>query len=297
MSACVGPVELSVVIVAYNTASVIDACLQSILREEEIGLEIYVVDNASSDDGAAIVRTRYPAVRLIANEANRGFAAANNQALPYCSGRYILFLNPDTILYPGTLRTLISFMDGNPRVGLAGPVLRNPDGSLQQSVSFKYPGHNYARRELAGLPGKVACVMGACQIVRSNLIRAVGGFDEDFFLYGEDEDLCLRIRKEGYEIACVKAATVLHYGGYSERTSAPEEFWSRRVHAEYLFFRKHYQPATIRRIARVHLLRSTWRAVWLAAVHPLSRDKKVIAWKRAKYRAAGEAARRFLAGL
>ena len=193
-------IDFSIVIVSYNTADLIGECLASAFASEDCEKEIFVVDNASTDDSADVVRRQFPGVHLVANVENRGFAAANNQVLPLCRGRYLLFLNPDTVLPPLSLKTLGDFLERNPRVGLAGARIVNPDGTDQESVSRRYPGEKFAVGELTGLPGRIACVLGAAMAARAEIIRAVNGFDESFFLYGEDEDLCLRIRKAGYEI-------------------------------------------------------------------------------------------------
>ena len=290
-----GETELSVVIVTYNTADLIGPCLASVTEGQDVPLEIFVVDNASSDGGADLVRAEFPRVRLVRNSGNRGFGAANNQVLGECRGRYILLLNPDTVVPPGALREMVAYMDAHPRVGLAGPRLLQPDGSRQDSVSFRYPGEKHASSETEGLAGTIACVMGSCQIVRPDLMREVGGFDEDFFLYGEDQDLCLRIRKRGYAIGCVESAEVMHYGGKSERGFPPADVWRKKMAAEYLFYRKHYLPDTIRRIARAHRLRAAWRLSVLGCTVPFTRDREAVSAKQGKYRALRDAARRWMA--
>ena len=220
--------DVSVVIVSYNTADLIEACLHSVRASAGASLETFVVDNASPDGGAALVRERFPWVRLVENRENRGFGAANNQVLGECTGRYIVLLNPDTEANPEVFRRMVAWMDAHPEVGLAGPTVNNPDGSRQDTVSRTYPGQKRTAGELSGLPGEIACVMGACQIVRTGLMRELGGFDEDFFLYGEDQDLCLRIRKKGFRIGHVGDAILLHHGGKSERGSLPVESGGRR---------------------------------------------------------------------
>ena len=255
--------EVSVVVVSYNTADLIEACLLSVRASEGISLETFVVDNASSDGGAALVRGKFPWVRLVENRENRGFGAANNQVLSESAGRYIVLLNPDTEATPQAFRRMVDYMDAHPDVGLAGPSVRNLDGTRQDTISRSYPGEKRSAGEVAGLPGEIACVMGACQIVRAGLMRDIGGFDEDFFLYGEDQDLCLRIRKKGYEIGHVAPAVILHHGGMSERGTPPVEVWRKKASAEYLFYRKHYRPETVRKIARAHALRERLRIALL----------------------------------
>ena len=249
-----------IIIVTYNTADMIGMCLDSLGLDTDPFREVFVVDNASTDEGVEMVRNRYPWAQLTVNKENSGFAAANNQVLPLCRGRYLYYLNPDAKLTgPGVVEECVRFMDANPQVGLAGTRLINPDGSLQESVSWRYPGQKFAISEMEGLKGEIACVMGASMIARTDLIRRIGGFDEEFTLYGEDQDLCLRVRREGYEIGYIDDAVVLHYGGRSERQSLPAEVWKKKSTAEYLFYRKHYLPETIARIRRADLYKARFR--------------------------------------
>jgi len=276
--------EVSVVIVSYNTADLIEACLLSVRASDGVSLETFVVDNASSDGGAALVREKFPWVRLVENRENRGFGAANNQVLAECTGRYIVLLNPDTEATPEAFRRMAAWMDANPRVGLAGPTINNSDGSRQDTVSRTYPGQKRTAGELSGLPGEIACVMGACQIVRTELMRKLGGFDEEFFLYGEDQDLCLRIRKEGYRIGHVDDAVIRHHGGKSERGSLPADVWRKKALAEYLFYRKHYRPETVLRIARAHVRRERRRMLLTRFSLPFVRDRARAVAKLERYR-------------
>lgn len=275
--------NLSIIIVSYNTKNVIVDCLESILTTNNITKKIFVIDNASTDGSSDFIKDNFPSVHLVANTENVGFAAANNQVLPQCKEKYVFFLNPDTEVMSDTFSKAISFMDANPSVGLAGTKIINPDGTLQWSVSYKYPGQRYTANELSGLPGKIACVLGAGMIVRSELIKEIGGFDEDFFLYGEDQDLCLRIRKLGYEIGYIDSATVVHLGGQSEKDSLSSEVWKKKIHAEYILYRKHYLPKTIKRISRAHIIKAWWRILTLKLLFPFTRDKTKVTDKLGKY--------------
>lgn len=288
--------DVSVVIVSYNTADLIEACLHSVRASDGVSLETFVVDNASSDGGAALVREKFPWVRLVENRENRGFGAANNQVLAECAGRYIVLLNPDTEATPEAFRKMAAWMDANPRVGLAGPTVNNPDGSRQDTVSRTYPGQKRTAGELSGLPGEIACVMGACQIVRTGLMRELGGFDEKFFLYGEDQDLCLRIRKKGNEIGHIDPAVILHHGGKSERGVPPVEMWRKKALAEYLFYRKHYRPETIRRIARAHRFREMRKILLTRVSLPFVRDRARALERMERYRVVYDIAGRQLGG-
>ena len=237
--------DISIIIVSYNTVNLTLACLASLQTPDDLEKEIFVVDNSSTDNSVALIRDRFPQVTVIANQQNNGFGTANNQALRHCQGRYIIFLNPDTAIVKDTLPKAVLYMDNNSPIGLAGAKILNPDGSLQPSVSYKYPGEKFTGSELKGLAGNIACVMGAFMIARRPLIDELHGFDEDFFLYGEDQDLAWRIREKGYSIGYIEDAKVLHWGGQSEVQTPPAARQAKKLKAEYLFYHKHYLPATI----------------------------------------------------
>jgi N-acetylglucosaminyl-diphospho-decaprenol L-rhamnosyltransferase len=276
--------DFSIIIVSYNTADLIRNCLASVLASNDCEKEIYVVDNASTDGSVEMIRKSFPRINLIANPMNKGFAAANNQVLSECRGRFLFYLNPDTILAPDTLKTLLLFMEENPHIGLAGARMINPDGTNQESVSYRYPGEKFTAGELKGLPGPIACVLGAAMVARAGIIQTVKGFDEAFFLYGEDQDLCLRIRRAGYEIGYAESAIVMHIGGQSERQSASAERWRKKVRAEYQFYRKHYRPETIARIRRVDTAKALWRIFTLQLAMPFVKDRTAAEDKLTKYR-------------
>ena len=283
------PMDVSIIVVTYNSADMIGMCLDSLGLDTDPSREVFVVDNASTDGGAEMVRNRYPWIHLTVNKENRGFAAANNQVLPLCRGRYLYYLNPDAKLTgPGVLEECIRFMDANPQFGLAGTRLINPDGTPQKSISQRYPGQKFTRSEMVGLKGNIACVMGSSMFARTDLIRRIGGFDEEFILYGEDQDLCLRVRRAGYEIGYIDDAVVLHYGGRSERQSLPAEVWKKKTRAEYLFYRKHYLPETISRIRRADVRKARFRLLTLKLTMPFTRDRARAEGKRNKYRAIYE---------
>jgi GT2 family glycosyltransferase len=278
------PPEVSIVIVTYHSDDVIGSCLDSIGAGGNVSREVFLVDNASGDGTAEIVRAKYPSVHLIANHSNRGFSAANNQAIPLCRGRYLFFLNPDAELTGGCLETAVRHMDENPAVGLAGTKVVYPDGVLQETISLRYPGERHTKGELKELKGPIACVLGASMIARAEPIRAIGGFDEDYFLYGEDQELCLRIRQHGLDIGYIGEAVVRHIGGHSERASASADRWRRKTLAEYRFYRKHYNPETIRKITRENRLKAWWRTLTIPLTLPFLRDGEAARDKLVKYR-------------
>jgi len=259
-------------------------CLHSIRSQSGHNPEVILVDNASQDNSVELTKDFLPWLKLIANKRNLGFGRANNQALKISRGGYIYFLNPDTELKEGVLDAIIEFMESNPEVGLAGTRILNPDGSSQSSVERRYPGERHSRAELSKLKGDIAWVSGASMIARRSVMREVMGFDERFFLYGEDLDLCLAVRNAGWTIGYIPGALVIHWGGVSERDTLPIDIWKKKLHAEFLFYHKHYSERTIRAIRRANILQALWRIFTLNLTLPFCRNKESSLKKLDKYR-------------
>ena len=276
--------DLSVIIVNYNTVDLLVRCLDSVASQSNVNSEVIVVDNASRDNSREEISKNYPWVKLMASRQNLGFAGANNKALNICKGKYIYYLNPDTEVRPGAFKCMIGYMDSHPEVGLAGTRLINPDGSFQSSMEKQYPGERYAKRELEGLKGDIAWVMGASMIVGRDVVEALQGFDENYFLYGEDLDLCLRVRRAGWEIGYIQDAVVLHWGGQSERNSLPVEVWEKKLEAEFIFYKKHYTKKVIQAIKRESLIQAYWRVLTLKLTLPFHKDKEKLLNKLEKYK-------------
>ena len=276
--------DISVIIVNYNTAELLAACLKSLMAPFQPRMEVIVVDNASNDDSVRRLTHNFSWVKVIANERNLGFSRANNQALKISKGKYVFFLNPDTVVKPGALDAIIAFMETHTDVGLAGTRLVNPDGSLQSSVERRYPGQRRAKQELIGLKGRIAWVLGASMIARRFIVDALGGFDERFFLYGEEQDLCLRIRKAGWKIGFISDAVVVHWGGQSESNTPAIGVWRKKFAAESLFYRIHYSRRSILRIHRANVLQAIWRIFSLKLTYSFCADKKASLAKLSKYK-------------
>lgn len=277
------PYDLSVIIVNYSTVDYLVRCLNSI-APQKTNNQVIVVDNASWDDSRRVTKNKFPWVKLITNDRNHGFARANNQALKICEGNYVYFLNPDTEVKPGAFQAMVKFMDCHPDIGLAGTQIVYPDGSFQSSVERHYPGERHTKYELRELKGEIAWVLGASMIVRKSIIDDLRGFDERFFLYGEDQDLCLRIRKAGRSIGYIPDAVVVHWGGQSERNNLPVEVWKKKYNAELLFYKKHYTKRSIHAIMRGNLIQALWRVLTLKLILPFCNDKKTPLEKLDKYR-------------
>ena len=231
--------ELSVVVVSYNTRDLTRRCLRSVQEHAKgIATELILVDNASADGSADMVRTEFPEVRLIANANNRGFAAANNQAFEIARGRYVLLLNPDTEVLEGTLEKVLAFAQRNPAAGVVGCRVRYPDGT-QQSTFFRFlrlstvivnlfvPNRWMRKSEGLGRSRYVGAdldatqdvevVAGCFMLVPPAAIDQVGGMDEGYFMYGEEADWCYRMRRAGWSALYYPDATILHHGGQSAR--------------------------------------------------------------------------------
>jgi hypothetical protein len=244
--------DLSIIIVNYNTAEDLGNCLRSVLPSAaRLDLEILVVDNASPDASVDMVRREFPEVRLVCNDRNLGFPAANNQALPLAEGRYILLLNPDTVVPPGSLERLVLFMDQNPHCGVCGPVLVDAKGEVAAEIRRPSPWRwllqalrlqRFYLRPVRGGPAEA--VSGSCLAFRRCLAAEVGELDEGLF-WAEDVDFCLRAARAGYGIAVVPDCRVTHIGGRSARTNRAEAL--RRQYLSALgFFHKHGSPAEVR---------------------------------------------------
>ena len=226
---------ISVVIVTYNNADVIEDCLRSLLETAPTrGLDVTVVDNASSDGTAAVVTGRFPGVTFVANARNLGFAAGNNEGARMTSGDRLLLLNPDTVVRPGALAALADALDARPDLGIVGAFL--VDCSLEPAMSYgEFPTLGWAlaqtapvrrlgvksRRRVGGVPARseashdVDYVSGACLMIRRGLWESLGGLDEEFFAYFEETDLCLRARKAGWCVGFVAEGEVQHLEGAS----------------------------------------------------------------------------------
>jgi GT2 family glycosyltransferase len=259
--------ELSIVIVSYNTKDLLRECLLTVHREATgLNSEIFVIDNNSSDSSPLMVETEFPQVNVIRSPINLGFGAANNLALEAAQGRYIVLLNSDAFLSGSALKLARDHMNVHPRAGLGGARLVGRDFSWQPSarmfphlitdalvhtgLSAKYPksrffGH-FDRTWADPLqPSQADWVPGAFSIIRAEVLHEVGFFDPRFFLYGEEVDLCRRIKKAGYEIWYWPDVVVTHIGGESSRHMndvdlSGSQVVNWRMRSTLLYYRKHH---------------------------------------------------------
>lgn len=257
--------DISVLTVNYNTADLIKACVNSVLSQLDVNLEMIVIDNASADNSVEVLRTYGDKIILLDNKDNLGFGKANNQGFRYSKGRYLFLLNPDAgFLTEKDLSNAVKFMDAHPEFGLVGTRIVDSHGQHVVTISDHYPRQNQTSADFSKLPGKWATVLGASMIIRRDVYEKVKGFDEDYFLYAEETDLCLRIRQLGYQIGYTDEITVTHVGSASERKSPPERVIRRKKSAKYLFYSKHYPKADVIQMAKRDLRQSKWHLFILA---------------------------------
>lgn len=239
--------DLSIVIVNWNCHRYTAECIASIHQNPlTADYEIVVVDNASTDGSAQVLREAYPQIRLIVSEENIGFARANNLGLQHCSGTYVLFLNPDTVILSDALDEMYRYISSSDAIGALGCKLLNDDRTVQASCIQRFPtilgealDSDFLRQRFpgsrmwgtaplfdpAGNDGvEVEMISGACIMAPLAVLRLLGGFSSDYFMYGEDMDLCYRIRQLGRKVCYLGRAQIVHYGGKSTKQREAESF-------------------------------------------------------------------------
>jgi N-acetylglucosaminyl-diphospho-decaprenol L-rhamnosyltransferase len=266
--------QLAVVIINYNTREQLRACLATVTKQ--MPSEVIVVDNNSSDGSAEMVQSHYPSVLLRANEINVGYGTAANHAIAGCTAKYVLLLNADTLLQPGALEAFSTYLDLHPRAAVLGPRLVDPDGNLQASC-YPFPTPldtflenststillgRFIRRYVPGLRKLylrtwphdrariVPWIKGAAVAVRRDAFEAVGGFDESFFMYFEDADLCFRLNAAGWQVHFAPVTAVVHVGGASTvqyRADMSVQLFASTVR----FYQRHYPRARVAKLLLV----------------------------------------------
>ncbi|MBN1877628.1 MAG: glycosyltransferase family 2 protein [Anaerolineae bacterium] len=258
---------LSIILLSWNTCDLLRDCLRS-LTPFPPEWELMVVDNASSDSSAAVVQNEFPYARLIINTENLGFARGNNQGIAASTGDYVLLLNSDTLVKPAALVSLVRFMDEHPDAGAVSPRLLRLDGTPQPyafggdptpgyllrrgltQIVFRRHLHDWGTEQLQA----VDWVSGACLLVLRAAIEQIGLLDENMFMYFEDNDWCLRIRKAGWKVYYYPQTEIVHLGGQSlkKNPQAQQVYFSSLRY----FYRKHY---------------TLWMRVFLASFLPIYR--------------------------
>ena len=276
--------DLSIVIVTWNSKDVLLDCLASLEREVlgrrdpgRIEVETLVVDNGSSDGTVPAVRARFPWAEVIALPSNLGFAAGNNVGLRKCSGRHAVLLNSDTVVRHDALEACVRHLDAHPDVGVVGPQLLNPDGSKQNSIhnfpslltelvpkgllEVLRPRHFPSKRFEHPGPIDVEAVLGACLVVRREVLEQVGPMPEDYFVFLEETDWCLRIRRAGWRVVHLPGARVVHVFGASSKKKQPAETRIEYHRSLYHFFRKHRGPLAAAAVVVLRFVKALWYVV------------------------------------
>jgi len=250
--------DLSIIIVTWNTKDLLQKCLDSIYKTiHDITFEVIVIDNASEDDTVVMLRGNFPHITLLKNSQNLGFGAANNQGLQIMRGRYALLLNSDTVLTIHAVEELFAFMETHPESAMACGQLLNSDGSKQNSIAsfpslltlmtnmplleYLFPKRYPSKRYNYEKPIEVDSGIGACLLVRKKAIDEVGMFDERYFFFFEETDWAYRMKKAGWKIFHIPTAFIYHFQGQSigRNVRSRIEFYRSR----YLFFRKWHRHA------------------------------------------------------
>jgi len=286
-------VDISVIIVTFNSADCITACVESALVQSGVSFEVIVVDNASADN--TLEKLNGMSCCVVPSAENLGFGRGCNLGFSASSGRHIYLLNPDAQLAgKNSLAELCRRMDENPRWGMAGTRVLSADGKAESLPATGYPGQRHVHRDFSKLPGNIAWVIGASMIIRRELYEKLGGFDLEFFLYSEETDFCLRLRELGFQIGHITEVAVNHIGGTTESLRDPCEVSARKLQGLIRFRKKHYPPDDCVFLAKRDLRRAWLRMIWnglLARVQPPHSK----AWQKSRgYQGIWEASREYL---
>jgi len=253
-------IDISICIVNYRAKDLLQECLASIYEHTRLSFEVIVVDNGSQDGTIEMLDEAYPDVKHIENGSNLGFTLPMNQALKVGSGRYLLLLNPDTVITPNALDCLVGFMDAHPAVGICGPKVLNSDGSLQKQcrrgestpwavityfigLADLFPKSRRFGQYLMSYMDEnqrhpVTGVAGSCMLIRREVIDQIGYLDERFFAYQEDADYCYRAHQAGWQVYYVPEAEIIHYGGLGGSRVHPYRSIFEWHRSYFLYYRK-----------------------------------------------------------
>ncbi|HLL44577.1 MAG TPA: glycosyltransferase family 2 protein, partial [Segetibacter sp.] len=279
--------QLSIIIVSYNVKYFLEQCLCSVQKAiEHLKAEVWVVDNASLDNSIVYLQPMFPLVKFIANFRNTGFAKANNQALFQCRGKYVLFLNPDTLLAEDSLIKCIAFMEKNEEAGALGIRMIDGSGTFLPESKRSFPSPLTSFYKLAGLNAlfpaskifsrysltyldeyknhEVDVLSGAFMLAKKNMLVELKGFDEDFFMYGEDIDLSYRIQKLGFKNYYFSESTIIHFKGESSRKGSLK-YVKMFYLAMSIFVKKHYVGCSTQ-VATFFIRKAIWIRAGVSAM-------------------------------
>jgi GT2 family glycosyltransferase len=286
--------DLTVSIVTYNSAETIRDCIESLLAQSGIEFQVVIVDNNSSDETLDVLRTFGEQVRVIAGDKNIGFGPGHNLGVRNAGeSRYLLVLNPDArIVSVDGLKRLVEGMDADPQCGLSGMAIIKEGERVPPKMH--YPGAKRAPADFSDLPGDIAWVVGASMMIRRDVFDQLEGFDEEFFMYGEETDFCIRTRKAGYTIGYNEEVEVAHIGGVSESSTPAYELQMQRQKRLHRLYRKHYPHGAAMHIIRQDLRQSRYRLLLHTLKGRLFGMTHETSENCGRYRAIAESCRRFL---
>ncbi len=289
--------DVSIIIVNYNTVSLLRDCLNSLMHTEGKACEVIVVDNASADGSGDMVEKEFPGVALVRNQQNVGFSKANNQGMRQAKGKCLLLLNSDTVVHAGAVETMAEFLSSHATVGAVTCRLLNADGTIQASISnrpgpvllfFRLMGvsriisGDRARRWLSrtfgfflgktirsylapyathDTPAEVENISGACLMLRREAVEQIGFLDEGFFMYFEDMDYCLRLQNAGWKMYYLPQGEILHFGGMSSG-GRMRNYSVHSYRALFHFYRKHFSSAMVVTVRFMVVTSSSLRWLW-----------------------------------
>ncbi|MEK7565965.1 MAG: glycosyltransferase family 2 protein [Patescibacteria group bacterium] len=244
--------KLSIIILNFNTRDFLRQCLKSI----NYSCQIIVVDNNSSDGSVEMVKKEFPKIAVLARNVNDGYVKGNNAARKLANGKYILFLNSDTKLFPDTLKTMIDFMDSDKTIGISTCLTELPNGKLYYACHRGFPTPLNSLLYFLGLPSnyngafwpldkihEIDACSGTFLLIRKNLLNKIGWFDEDYFAYGEDLEMCYRVKELGYKVMFNPTVKLIHYwrASTSSADQKTQATWNKaRYDAMKIFYDKHY---------------------------------------------------------
>lgn len=249
--------KLSIVILNYNVRYFLEQCILSVKKAiENIDAEIIIIDNDSKDDSCEMVKTHFPELTLIENKENVGFSKANNQAVAIARGEYICILNPDTAVAEDTFTQTLKYYESTKNIGALGVYLMDGTGNFLPESKRNLPTPKVSLLKLTGFHksyyashlletanGEAEVLVGAFMLLKRSIYEQVAGFDEDYFMYGEDIDLSYKITKAGYKNHYLGATTVLHYKG--ESTQKNDAYFDRFYGAMQIFYKKHFNKSLL----------------------------------------------------
>ncbi len=253
---------ISVLIINYNTAQMVNRAVESILKQTGVEVKVLVLDNNSQDNSVEVLQSFANDIELVINKENVGFGKGVNTLFQQVTTPYIYLLNPDAWLKEtNTLARLVDYMENNPQYGIVTTALEDEQGQKAFNPhGCTYIGERYIKHPLPELPGDISWVLGASLALPSDVFRQINGFDEDYFVYCEDIDLSIRVRKAGYPIAYLPDLVATHIGGGSEKNLVYAKRLKQQT-SRYCFYRKHYHPQDAQRLINRDQRRAYRRAL------------------------------------